>query len=148
MVGLDIMGMMDMGCISRFMADCLRIVLVDRIFAPMSEFRESLPTRRAQSSLARSLAQLVIRRRGGRTCALGRSGTPLTLVRWHRAGGGDLLPALDVAGEAADLADDALPRQADHDGGAVVALERRRERPDEELVRFRLRAHLQSIHQI
>ena len=34
--------------------------LVDRIFAPMSEetheFRESLPTRRAQSSLTRSLS--------------------------------------------------------------------------------------------
>ena len=72
----------------------------------------------------------------------------LTLVGRHWAGGGDLLPALDVAGEAADLADDALPRQADHDGGAVVALQRRRERPDEELVRFRLRAHLESIHQI
>ena len=45
--------------------DIMGIVLVDRIFAPMSEFRESLPTRRAQSSLA----QLVIRRRGGQTRA-------------------------------------------------------------------------------
>ena len=45
------------------------MIMVDRIFAAMTEkptsaeFRESLPTRRAQSSLA----QFVIRRRGGRT---------------------------------------------------------------------------------
>jgi hypothetical protein len=50
-----------------------------------------------------------------------------------------------VAGEAADLADDALPRQPDHERSAVVALERRAERPDQELVRLRLRADLEPI---
>ena len=61
---------------------------------------------------------------------------PLGLVRRDRTGGGHLLPALDVAGEAADLADDALACESDHEGGAVVALQRRGERPDKELVGF------------
>lgn len=49
-------------------------------------------------------------------------------------GRGHLVAALDVAGEAADLADDALADDADHEGGAVVALGRAGEGAHQELV--------------
>lgn len=58
----------------------------------------------------------------------------LTLIRWQGAERGDLVLAGDVAGEAANLADDALPAEADHEGRAVIALERGGEGADEELV--------------
>jgi hypothetical protein len=53
---------------------------------------------------------------------------------------------VNVAGEAADLTDDPLPGQPNHQGGAVVALQRRAERSDQELVRFWLGTDLETLN--
>ena len=60
----------------------------------------------------------------------------LTLIRWYGTAERHFLPALNVACESADLADDTLPCQPHHEAGAVVALERGAEGPNQELVRF------------
>ena len=62
----------------------------------------------------------------------------LSLIWGHGAHGGDPLPTPHVAREPAHLADDALPCEADHQAGAVVALERRGEGAHNELVGARL----------
>jgi len=58
----------------------------------------------------------------------------LTLVWGDRADGRDLFTAGHMAGESTHFADDALAREAHHQGRAVVALGRGAERAHQELV--------------
>ena len=51
---------------------------------------------------------------------------------------------MDVTSEAADFADDTLSGQSDHERRAMIALQRRTESPDQELVRLLLRPKLES----
>lgn len=69
----------------------------------------------------------------------------LRLVRRHRTLGGHLLAADHVAREPAQLAHDTLPRQANHQRGAVVALGGTRERAHQKLVNLLLRHH-HAVH--
>ncbi len=70
----------------------------------------------------------------------------LTLVWRHRTWNWNPVSAVNVAGKAADLTDDPLPGQPNHQGGAVVALQRRAERSNQELVRFWLGANLETLN--
>ena len=69
----------------------------------------------------------------------------LTLVWRNWARDGNPVPAVNVAGEPADLTDDSLSSQADHEGRAVVALEGRAEGPNQELVRLWLGPDLEGL---
>ena len=69
----------------------------------------------------------------------------LTLVWRNWARDGNPVPAVNVAGEPADLTDDPLSSQADHEGRAVVALEGRAEGPNQELVRLWLGPDLEGL---
>ena len=66
------------------------------------------------------------------------------MIRRHWTRQRHPVSAVHVAGEATDLTDHPLPGEADHEGGAVVALQRGAECPDQELVGLGFGADLET----